>query len=671
MKSIIKNPLFYILIILKIFVLFFINSTYTRELFYPFISSFDFNNNPWDNALMNKSNIESFPYHGCMLYLLKFFQIIGLSSKYIQFNFFTFKIVLLIADILMLYILCESLRKNYTTLLIIYFANPIMLYATYTLGQLDIIPMSLLMLSLLKLKRGKNIQSALILGLSLATKLNILAVIPLIFLYLKKRQTLGFSLLFVSISLMVLLLMDLPFLFSEGFFKMVINNQKQLVIFDTIISIKNLEIYPTLLALMFLYFHFYSLKKVNFDLLYTFIGILFSIIVLFIFPVPSWYIWFLPFFIIYFSNNIKENYILHIIFSIVYILFFVFCYKSENINLYFIEKTLNIPRFNLETSNMIFTILEAMLIIILYGFYKFGIKSNSLYKSQLNFVIGIAGDSGAGKTLLTEQLKNLFKSKLLHLEGDGEHKWERGNKNWDKLTHLDPRANNIHDQACHIINLKENVSISRADYNHSSGRFTEIAKVKPKEYIALSGLHPFYLPKMRKTIDLKIYLDTDEELRNFWKIKRDTKIRGYSVEKILEQINERKEDAIKYIKPQKNFSDLIFNYYPIKKLEYDNLELEPKIGLKIFFDANLQIDKLINSLSIHQNWDYSDDLKFQYICFENEPHLDFKKFAEDTIPNLYEIIPNDSNWLKGFQGLVQFFVLLLVSEKRKKSNETI
>ena len=52
-------------------------------------------------------------------------------------------------------------------------------------------------------------------------------------------------------------------------------------------------------------------------------------------------------------------------------------------------------------------------------------------------------------------------------------------------------------------------------------------------------------------IDFKIYIDTDESLRRHWKILRDTKKRGYSTQKILEQIEARMVDAVKYIYPQK------------------------------------------------------------------------------------------------------------------------
>ena len=665
MKFTNKSLLLIGLILFKIFIIFILNSGYTKFLFYPFTSLYNLNNNPWELAQIKGFSREAFPYHGLMLYLLKFFQYLGYVLENSHFRYFVFKIPLLLADLLMFYSLYKLTKKNNNALIIIYFANPIIFYVTFIIGQLDIIPMSLLLFSLLQLKERRNMLSAIVLGLALSTKLNILAVLPLIFLFVKKKESSMASIKFVFISIAIILIIDAPFIFSESFFNMVINNPKQAVIFDAKYTIGSFEIYPTILVLIFLYFHFYGLKKVNFDLLFTFMGILFSSLVFFVFPVSSCYIWFLPFILIYFSENIKENYVLYIAFCVLYVLFFIFGYHSENETIYYFNNKIELPIFSKQVTNIIYTILEALILVILYGFFKFGIKSNNTYNSQSNFVIGIAGDSGSGKTMFTNQLNNIFLTTLLHLEGDGEHKWERGNKKWDSLTHLDPKANNIHSQAKHIIDLKNNKSIQRSSYKHDTGTFTDLIKIKPKEYIALSGLHPFYLPKMRKTIDLKIFLDTEETLRNFWKIKRDTEKRGYTIDKIIEQIEFRKEDAHKYIKPQKNYSDLIFNYYPLEDINLDRLYDQPRVGLKIYFDASIHIENFVKKLGIEEQWDYSEDLKYQYIDFKNAPKLNLQKLAEEFIPNLHEIIPNDARWLDGYEGISQFFVVLLVSEKRK------
>ena len=146
--------------------------------------------------------------------------------------------------------------------------------------------------------------------------------------------------------------------------------------------------------------------------------------------------------------------------------------------------------------------------------YKESIRKNSVYKFKKTITIGIGGDSSSGKTFFSDDLKKLIeKNKFLSLDGDGDHKWERGDKQWKKFTHLDPRANKLHSQFDMLAILKSGKSFFKSDYNHFTGKFTNSYLVKPKKFIALTGLHPYYLPKTRKIIDIKVYMNPQENLR--------------------------------------------------------------------------------------------------------------------------------------------------------------
>jgi len=92
---------------------------------------------------------------------------------------------------------------------------------------------------------------------------------------------------------------------------------------------------------------------------------------------------------------------------------------------------------------------------------------------------------------------------LLNWRVTEDHKWERGDTHWQQFTHLDPKANYIHRQAEQLLALKAGRSVVRMIYDHSTGKFRKSGEIKPSEFIVLDGLHPFYLPKMRKIIDLK------------------------------------------------------------------------------------------------------------------------------------------------------------------------
>jgi uridine kinase len=261
---------------------------------------------------------------------------------------------------------------------------------------------------------------------------------------------------------------------------------------------------------------------------------------------------------VYFSNENKnpftkgnaDRYNEHIIISKSYELiqqfknFYDFCHTNENycdINLYKFIKINNIP---IET---------------LYVDYK-------LILSRCN-IIAISGDSGSGKSTLMENLLNLYESNVLKLETDRYHKWERGNENYNKITHLNPDANYLELMSEDVCNLKIGNEIYQVDYDHTTGKFTEKCKIESKNNVILCGLHTLYNEKLNKIFDIKIYMDTDRELIKKWKIKRDTECRNYSIEKIVKQIDSRAEDYYKYIHNQKINADIIINHYETTEQE--------------------------------------------------------------------------------------------------------
>ena len=344
-----------------------------------------------------------------------------------------------------------------------------------------------------------------------------------------------------------------------------------------------------------------------------------------------------------------------------------FFYISEYKDVYFLGHEIDLKFRNENLINISFTVLEVSLIAIMYAFYKYGIKSNSIYKKQTNLSVGIGGDSGAGKSRLLLSLKHILGNKLLAIEGDGEHKWERNDLNWEKFTHLDPKANYIHRQAEAISQLKQNQSIYRSDYDHKLGKFTKPELIKPRKFIVIAGLHPFYTPKLRKNIDFKIFVDTDETLRKQWKIIRDVSKRQYSKKNITQQIERRTLDSKKYIYPQKQFADLIINYFPNNNFNPEIRDINLDIGLKITLSASIYAENLVKALNSKSVlWDYNDDLNSQYIILKNIPLNNFETLAWDTIENLNEVIDANTKWDKGYDGLLQYLCLKIICEKLKE-----
>tara|TARA_B100000780_G_C21125245_1_gene456361 strand:+ start:1287 stop:3293 length:2007 start_codon:yes stop_codon:yes gene_type:complete len=664
-KKILALIIFFKLLILGLF-----SSEYSTSLFYTFVNEFTLgNSNPWQYYYESKLNLEAFPYHALMLYLLVPGTLLldFLNANQIFVSNFLFKFPLFIADLSILFVFMRLFPMKEYRVLFFYFCNPIIIYAIYIHSQLDIIPMAFLFFSIYFLINGKLKSSSLFFGLAIATKAHVLVTLPLLIIYVFKRYGFKQSTLFLLISAAVLISIDSPFILSHGFSQMVLFNLKQSLLFDSYAAIGDLKLFFPVASIIFIYAHFFNQKRVSSTLLFFYIGVLFAAAIFFVYPAPAWYVWLCPFLSIYFLKNDNEvkSRLFYLVFSFIYLLFFVFFYSPEYRDILFLGKEINYKIQNQGLINVSFTLLLSMLITVMYAFYKYGIGTNSLYNKQTNLVIGIGGDSGAGKTTFLNQLQELLGNKLLTIEGDGDHKWERGDKNWLKMTHLDPKANYIHKQAQVINSLKMNNSIYRSDYDHDLGKFTEPLRIQPKEFIAISGLHPFYLPKQRKIVDLKIYFNTNEDLRRHWKIIRDIKHRNYSTDKILKQLNSRKEDSHKFIQPQREFADLIVEYFSIDKINIGNVEEEFDLGLKIVFDANLHVEEILHNIN-NYSWDYNEDLKTQYIVLNREPNVNFDLLINNHIPHIYEIISSEIKLGKGYEGFLQLITMMLISEKLKQ-----
>jgi uridine kinase len=283
---------------------------------------------------------------------------------------------------------------------------------------------------------------------------------------------------------------------------------------------------------------------------------------------------------------------------------------TKNYNL--LIRLINLYEFNINNNNY--------LDIVLYNYLN---KNNILYElidieyklilSKCN-VIAIAGDSGSGKSTLLKALSPLFEeNNILQLETDRYHKWERGNNNYEQYTHLNPYANHLEKMYEDVYDLKIGNEIYQVDYDHSNGKFTQKEKIESKKNIIICGLHTIYGNKIKNLLDIKIYVDTERELLKKWKIQRDVHERGYSMEKVLNQISIREKDYESYIIKQKDNADIIINFYELNENIECNLIIQNKIiinnilsellklNYEIKYYHNNLIIKLKNKISIEDN----------------------------------------------------------------------
>jgi uridine kinase len=515
------------------------------------------------------------------------------------------------------------------------------------------------------IRKKSIILSSLFLGLAIASDIHMVMVLPIILYLIYTKESRDETIKYMFIVLSLFLIVNFPYVLNGELVKM-IRFSLQEYIGGTFLCIESFQIFNSLFVILLVYYYFFNQKQINTHLLYLYFGVLFTVPIFFKFPSPELYVYMVPYWAIYFidHDNQKKSLFFYLFFSVVYLTFFLFFAEHDGYVIKVLDLSFDFKVLNETVRNILYTFLEVMIVIIVIA-YKYSIAKNSLYRHATNLAIGIGGDSGVGKSLLLTNLTLIFRDKLLEIEGDGEHKWERGDERWNTFTHLDPKANYIHKQAEAISELKNHKVIYRSEYDHDTGKFTAPAKVKPKEIIVISGLHPFYLPKLRKIMDIKIYLDTDETLRRHWKILRDTSKRGYSKEKILKQISDREEDTQKYIYPQKKFADVIIRYFAINDFILGD-DVEIQLGLKITFDASINVEGILEHLKADYTWDYNEDLKTQYIELKEQPTNNYTMLSQKSILNVDQIISSSSHWKHGYEGFIQFMLLLIISEKLKE-----
>ena len=361
----------------------------------------------------------------------------------------------------------------------------------------------------------------------------------------------------------------------------------------------------------------------------------------------------------------------YLLLTIAYVGYFTLFYPNTNHTLQSIAD-IHVDYYENFLANVVFTLFEGILLFLIWIFYRYGIISNSIYKINLKpTVIGIGGDSGVGKTTLTKGLMKLFGTeRLLIVEGDGDHKWERGHDKWSEFTHLNPKANFLHEQAATLEKLKNGTSTQRVEYNHNNGKFTSPKKIDPNDFIVMCGLHPLLLSRTRKIVDLKIYVDTAENLRRHWKIIRDCGERGYTLEKVMRQIESRMADAKKYIYPQKEFADLIIRQFTEEHFSVGDPSENPSIKLKLTCDANLFLEKIINKMDdykINYIHDYDNNFKHQILILESPIDKALvNEMANSCIKNLNEVTRGQIiEWSDGYEAFIQLILLLCISEKMK------
>ncbi len=182
---------------------------------------------------------------------------------------------------------------------------------------------------------------------------------------------------------------------------------------------------------------------------------------------------------------------------------------------------------------------------------------------QRPILLAIVGDSAAGKSTLTAGLEKLLRSeRVTHVCTDDYHKYDRRERAALNITPLNPECNYLDILELHLERLHYGQPILKPVYDHATGTFVRPHYVQPKQFVIVEGLLGFHTAVMRQFYDVKLYLDPPEELRRFWKIRRDTTKRGYTLEQVEAELARREDDSRNFIRSQREFADIIVGFRP-------------------------------------------------------------------------------------------------------------
>ena len=681
LKKLCLQPLFLLGIAIRFALIFEIMPLAAINWYAPFLetSLTQFNIDPWSTWINASGSPVAFPY-GYVMWLA--FLPMSFAAKHIGFSFLCgYKITLLITDISLLLVLKKLLPKRNRLLLIVYWLSPIVIMATYVIGLNDLIPVLLLTLSLSFIRQKELKLAGIWFALSVSAKLSMILALPFFLIYLFNNRALRQILpKFLKGLFLGSFLTLLPFVFSGNGLLMLLSNPEIGKIYNLNIDLgANIFIYIVPLSYLLILYLVWRIRRPNYGLFNATFGIAFLLVVLMTPASPGWFIWTIPLLVYYQAMSGKKAIALTGIFSGLFLLINLLTnpiklYNFNQINL------INLIHLTEQQNSQILSLLHTSLfatgLILAVRIWRETVSRNDYFRlSRKPFVIGIAGDSGAGKDTFSDALTGLFGShSVTTLSGDDYHLWDRHKPMWQVMTHLNPMANDLESFSNDLSKLTDGKNIHARHYEHNTGKMSKPVNIKSNDIIIASGLHALYLPILRDCYNLSIYLDIDEDLRRHFKLQRDVFQRGHTLEKVLASFDKREPDSARFIRPQASHANLILSLKPIQPrlLKNKNIDKNP-LSLKIVTRSRDGINQqsltrvLVGICGLHVDTEVNNDGSEIEITIEGETTAqDIELAAQIICPRIFEFLDIKPKWENGIMGLMQLITLSHVDQALRK-----
>jgi uridine kinase len=636
---------------------------------------------PWTHFLIGGGDPMSFPYGPVMfaafLPLVLLGWLIGLpfGGEFLLAGL-GLRLTLVLFDIAGLLVLRRMLPARPAMLSLVYWLSPLMLYVTYWHGQLDSVPVVLMLAAFQQTAERRFQASGLLLALACAAKLSMLLALPFLAVYLwqNKRLRSGFLPFARAFGFGSFLLLLLPAL-SPGYRAMVIGTPETARLYWlSLPRADGLAIYLLPLAFTLMVYAMWRMRRSSFALLLAMTGVAFLIAVLMMPPAPGWYLWALPFLIIYQVEADKVGKWLVAVFSLMVVTLLAMTAAGPQFRLSGADLTLPHGLVSPHNYSIWLTMVVGVGAILCLRLYREGVHRNDYFRlSRRPLSIGIAGDSGAGKDTLAKALAGLFGDhSVQHVLGDGYHKWGRSSPMWRTVTHLNPRANDLSRLTADVYALLDGRGAVSQIYDHHTGQFSPPIKLNSNDIVLVSGLHTLLPPALVERLDVRIFLEADEDLRCYWKVRRDVAKRGHDVGAVHAEMKRRTPDSERFIRPQACNADVLFHVAPVNPGHLARIDDQPvPLKLRVYIRDGLYAERLAKALIAICGVQLEMDIMEESL--EVEMSIEGDVWAEDLglaaahlVPYLDELLDVEPHWRSDVLGMMQLIVLLQIDANLRR-----
>jgi uridine kinase len=654
------------------------------ELFLPFLlGSFGegFAFDPWTAHVASGGASNAFPYGPAMYALAAPFAKLGASmGEFFGASSFAgasagLGVLLLCADVAILGAAIRIGGSDPSRLVRVLWLSPIALYVSFWHGQLDAIPVALLLLSVLLLGRGSAFCAGAVLAAALSAKLSMGLAAPFLLLWLlndERRQ--GMVSLaakgFLSAAIPLLLFPSL----SPGFRAMVLGTPEAGRLFETALDLgRGMSIFIAPVALFALLVAARRSRRPTTGLLCAQLAAAFFAVLLLTPAAPGWFLWALPFVAMHDSPRRSRLDALLFGFGAAFLSFHLS--KSAGASFSWGSSPVSFP-FDLsdgQASSMILTAMAAIGAVLIHRVWTEAAKSADRFGlSSRPCLVGVSGDSGAGKDTLVDALVGLIgEESTARVSGDDYHLWDRYGPMWRRLTHLNPRANDLRRFASDALSLVRGEGVRCRHYDHGTGRFAKPYELRPRPFVMASGLHALFMAPLRRRCNLRVFLSMDENLRRFLKLQRDVLVRGHSREKVLSSIAARQADGDRFVRPQEQWADVVFSLQPVNEDFVDAERLDPRrvpMKLRMTLRSATYGEELVRGLvglcGLHVDVLSSDSADGMEIIAEGDAVAeDYAQLASTLVADCDQLLCEDPKWEDGLLGAMQLVCLLDLAER--------